>query len=70
MFIMCVSRTLRYQIKEQKAKWSRPQNRPNKFQGDGPYYITPRENSPLRNGRSSGIPNPAFEEEHYYSGLK
>lgn len=70
MFIMCVSRTLRYQIKEQKAKWNRPQSRPDRFKGHGPYYITPREHSPLRSNQHSGVENPAYENDHYYSSLK
>ncbi|XP_071169690.1 tetraspanin-33-like [Mytilus edulis] len=61
MFIMCVSRTLRYQIKAQKAKWDRPENRPNKFQGDGPYYINVPKDRNQRAGRYHGVNNPAFD---------
>lgn len=61
MFIMCVSRTLRYQIKAQKAKWDRPENRPNKFQGDGPYYINVSKDRNQRAGRYQGVNNPTFD---------
>jgi hypothetical protein len=57
MFVMCLSRSLRYQIKKQKSKWDLTENNPRSFQGDGPYYI----NVPKPAQTRHGVNNPAFD---------